>query len=180
MWHRIASSSRRAIKHGPSRKRIAVKGCETGLNDLYEPSDGAPAFFDSRSAGPDRHRRSREGDAAWHADPSLAVYLAGRPCRSQDARRLVDGAVADRQGRDACGAVHLQMGDRRADRCGYRASAGRELVALADRIAAHHDAELRRHTHRYDGAHSASRRAVCQGRDACGAQACLSDLRSHA
>ena len=73
----------------------------------------------------------------------MAVHLARRSRRSQDARGLVDGAAAGREARDAVGAVHLQMGDRRADRCGYCSGAAVELDDVADRLAPDHDRQLR-------------------------------------
>src|SRR5215212_9142966 len=64
------------------------------------------------------HQRGRKGELARDAGASVAVYLAGRSRRSQDARGLVDGAAACGQASDAFGAVHVQVGGRRADRGG--------------------------------------------------------------
>ena len=122
----------------------------------------------------------RTGDPDRDAGASVAVYLARRPRRSQDARGLVGGAAADRQGRDAGGAVYLQMGDRRPDRRRYRAGAAVELDDVADRIAADHDGELRRVADPDGGVDPMARRHFCPGGDACRAQACLHHLRAHA
>ncbi len=51
---------------------------------------------------------------------------------------------------------------------------------IADRVAADHDVELWRHSHRHDGADAVARRPFRQSGDACGAQAGLSHLRAHA
>ena len=136
---------------------------------------GAPA-----PQGLSADRSVRTGDPDRDAGASVAVYLARRSRRSQDARGLVDGAAADRQARDACGAVHLQMGDRRADRRRYRAGAAVELEDVADRFAADHDRELRRLADRDGGADPMARRDLRPGGDACGAQARLPHLRPHA
>ena len=65
-----------------------------------------------------RLRRRRR--AVSHAVAAVALHLAVRP-RATCKRRVVwrDGAAARRQARDHRGAVHLQMGDRCADRAGH-------------------------------------------------------------
>ena len=91
-----------------------------------------------------------------------------------------DGAAAGRQARHHRGAVHLQMGDRRAGRARQRAGRGVDWLAwaLAAPIAA--DARLWRHAHPDGGADADARRHVRQGRDERGAPARLQHLRAHA
>ncbi len=110
----------------------------------------------------------------------MALYLAQRSRRSQDARGLVDGAAAARQTGDACGAVHFQMGDRRADRRKYRSGAIVELAVVGNRLAPDHDLELWRLARTDGGPDPMARRNLCSRSDACGAQAGLSHLRPHA
>ena len=62
----------------------------------------------------------------------------------------------------------------------YRAGAGVELDAVADRIAPDHDRELWRLARADGGADPVARRHLRAGGDACGAQARLSHLRPHA
>ncbi len=142
------------------------------MADLYSQAD-APATDPCR-------KLAREGDAARDPRSFMALYLAARPRRPEDARGLVDGAAAHRQARHADGSLHLQMGDRCADRCEHGAGAARELGAVAARFAVVAHARLRRHP-RTDGAADAmARRHLCPCRHACGAQARLHHLRAHA
>ena len=125
-------------------------------------------------------RFSRKGDPDRDAGASVALHLAGRSRRPEDARGLVDGAAAGREARDADRAVHLQMGDRCADRHGHCAGRAVELDAVADRLAAADDAELWRGARADGGADAMARRHLRPRRDACGAQARLHHLRPHA
>ena len=96
------------------------------------------------------------------------------------ARGVGDGAAVRRQARDHRGAVHLQMGDRCADRAGQRAGRGRLLAGLGVRRADRDDARLWRHAHPDGAADAAARRRVRQGGDARGAAARDPHLRAHA
>ena len=78
------------------------------------------------------------------------------------------------------GAVHLQMGDRCAQRHGLRAGRSVELDAVADRLALADDRKLRRGARADGGIDAVSRRHLRPRRDACGAQARLHHLRPHA
>ena len=81
-----------------------------------------------------RSTRSLKRDVSADADASLlhdgdravALHLAVGPPRPQAAGLGRDGAAAAGQARHHRGAVHLQMGDRRAGRAGQRA--GRAVV----------------------------------------------------
>ena len=123
---------------------------------------------------------SRKSDPDRDAGASVALYLAGRPRGPEDARGLVDGAAAGREARDADGAVHLQMGDRCAQRHGHRAGRSVELDAVADRLALADDRQLRRGAGADGGIDAVARRHLRPRRDACGAQARLHHLRPHA
>src|SRR4051794_25350605 len=110
----------------------------------------------------------------------MAIHLARRSRRSQDARGLVAAAAARGEAGDAVGSVHVQMGNRCAYGSGHRSGAVVELAALVDRLATDHDIELWRRA-RADGDFDAmARRALRAGGDACGSQARLSNFRAHA
>ena len=125
-----------------------------------------------------RFRQSRR--AAHHRHPPVALYLAGGPGRPEAAGARRHGTAAGRQARDHCGALHLQMGDRRARRPWQRAGRGVELAGLGAGRTCRHDHRLWRHAHPDGGAHATARWVVRQGGDACRAPACLSHLRTHA
>ncbi len=110
----------------------------------------------------------------------MALYLARRPRRSEDARGVVGGAAAGRETGHPVGAVHLQMGDRCPDRRRHRAGAVVKLDAVADRLAADHDLELRRPARADGGPDAMARRNFRTRGDARGAQAGPSHLRPHA
>ena len=128
-----------------------------------------------RIAGLRRPRR-----AGHDRDPFVALYLAVRPGRPETARARRHGAAADRQVRDPGGALHLQMGGRRACRWWQRAGGGVGLAVLGAGRAGRHDHRLWRHAHPDGGAHATARRAVRQGGDARRAAARLPHLRAHA
>jgi ATP-binding cassette subfamily B protein len=74
----------------------------------------------------------------------------------------VDGAPAHRQARNAVGAVHAEMGDRRSERRQHGAGRSLQLDAVADRLAALDDDRLWRRA-RPDGAPDAvARRHLCR------------------
>ena len=120
------------------------------------------------------------GSLLQGAHASLALHLAVRSRRPEAARGLLDGHPAGREDHHADRAVHLQMGGRCADRPWQRAGRARQLARLGDRLADPAHTDLRRRA-RLDGRAAAmARRCVRQGRDARGAQACVSHLRAHA
>ena len=84
--------------------------------------------------------------------------------------RAGDRAFVSRQARHHRGAVHVQMGDRRAC-CARHSRRSPSLMAwaIAAPVAAH--ARLRRHAHPDGAADPVARRHVRQGRDARGAAA---------
>ena len=111
---------------------------------------------------------------------AVALYLAVGPARSQAAGLGHDGAAAGGQDRHHGGAVHVQMGDRCADRAGQRAARALVLVRLGDRGAGPDDRRLRGDAHPDGGADAGARRLVRQGRHERGAAARLHGVRAHA
>src|ERR1700689_944600 len=72
--------------------------------------DGSSRFVSRRRRSAACHEQDdRAGDPDRDAGAPVALYLAQRSRRPEDARDLVGGAAAVRQARDAGGAVHLQM-----------------------------------------------------------------------
>ncbi len=120
---------------------------------------------------------SAEGGALWRTLYHLWPYMwpADRP--DLKARVLTGaGAAAGGEARHHRGAVHLQMGDRRAG-AGHRRCAVDHARA---RGAARDDRGLWRHAHPDGGADPGPRRAVRQGRHECGAPARDPHLRAYA
>ena len=107
-------------------------------------------------------------------------HLAVRPPRPAMAGRVLDAAPARGQARDHRGALHLQMGDRRADRRGNRAGGAVVLAAVGVRGADRDDHRLWRHAHPDGAAHPGARRHLRQGGDERGAPARLPHVRAHA
>ena len=141
-----------------------------------------PARSDQPNIVPNRPRsRATPRRAAVDAGPSVALHLADR---SRDLKMRVssaDGAAAARQARHHRGALHLQMGDRRAGRAsGSAPVAAIRLARLGARRAGRDDGRLWRHAHPDGGADAGARRHVRQGGDARGAPARLPHLRAHA
>ncbi len=136
-----------------------------------EPPNEAHAVCTAPELLPARH-------PGLHPGASVALYLAVRPARPQAARPRRNGAAAARQDRDARGAVHVQMGDRRARLAGPPIEL--LLARLRDRASCGHDGRLRRDARPDGGAHPGSRRGVRQGGDARGQAARADHLRAYA
>ena len=131
-------------------------------------------------SGTGSRQRAGTDEPGRHAGASVALYLAGRPRRPEDARGLVGGAAVGGEGCHAGGAFHLQMGDRCPDRRGYRAGAILELDAVGRCLADHHDARLWRLADPDGRVDPVARRNLRARGDARGAEAGLSHLHSHA
>ena len=144
--------------------------CSLGCDERYSTTDRPP-----QARGQCR-RRLIAGDAG----PAVALYLAVRPARSEAPRRVRDRAPVRRQVRHHRGAVHLQMGDRRARRAWHRAGRAGQLARLGFRRPGGDDARLWRHAHRDGTADAMARRHFRQGGDERGAPAGDAHLRAYA
>ena len=111
-------------------------------------------------------------------DPAqpVALYVAGGSAATSGCAWSGRPSSRRRQARAGRRALFLQMGDRRAGRRPCRAAAAAGFPAGAG-DAGH---RLQRRAHRAARLQPAARRAVREGRPACGAQARLPDLRAHA
>ena len=117
---------------------------------------------------------------AAHAGRSVAIYLALGPRRPEAARDAGDAAALLRQTRHHRGAVHLQMGGRRAQRPHESAARRAAVDCLRVRGAGADDGRVWRHAHRHGAADAGARRYLRQGGDARGAPARVPHLRAHA
>ena len=147
-----------------------------------------PSLRASKNGFPAAVERSVEARGVgrgWRLAPrdharAVAVHLADRPSRPAAPGRVLDAASVRGQARDHRGALHLQMGDRRADRRGNRAGGAVVLAAVGVRGAGGDDHRLWRDAHPDGSAHPGARRHLREGGDERGAAARLPHLRAHA